>query len=131
LDTKGLVTADNKVGPLYEHVFPPTLAPSLSFVGLPQKVIPFPLSQLQARWIAKVLSGKVQLPSQSEMMKSVQAFYAQFEASGSPMDHLHYLQGDSQVSSCCLLWEHFYKYYFILRVVSNTDICAALKGYNN
>ncbi|CAM6046018.1 unnamed protein product [Sphagnum compactum] len=96
LDTKGLVTADNKVGPLYEHVFPPTLAPSLSFVGLPQKVIPFPLSQLQARWIAKVLSGKVQLPSQSEMMKSVQAFYAQFEASGSPMHHLHYLQGDSQ-----------------------------------
>jgi hypothetical protein len=59
-------------------------------------VIPFPLSQLQAQWIAKVLSGKVQLPSQSEMMKSVQAFYAQFEASGSPMHHLHYLQGDSQ-----------------------------------
>jgi hypothetical protein len=94
-------------------------------------VIPFPLSQLQARWIAKVLSGKVQLPSQSEMMKSVQAFYAQFEASGSPMPHLHYLQGDSQVSSCCLLWELFYKYYLILRVLSNTDICAALKGYNN
>ncbi len=94
-------------------------------------MIPFPLSQLQARWIAKVLSGKVQLPSQSEMMKSVQAFYAQFEASGGSMHHLHYLQGDSQVSSCCLLWELFYKYYLILRVLSNTDICAALKGYNN
>ncbi len=94
-------------------------------------MIPFPLFQLQARWIAKVLSGKVQLPSQSEMMKSVQAFYTQFEASGSPMHHLHYLQGDSQVSSCCPLWELFYKYYFILRVLSNKDICAALKGYNN
>jgi len=29
---------DNCVGPLYEHVFPPVLAPSLSFVGLPWKV---------------------------------------------------------------------------------------------
>lgn len=30
---------DNRVGPLYKHVFPPLLAPGLSFVGLPWKVI--------------------------------------------------------------------------------------------
>lgn len=29
---------DNCVGPLYKHVFPPQLAPSLSFIGLPWKV---------------------------------------------------------------------------------------------
>lgn len=29
---------DNNVGPLYEHVFPPFLAPSIGFVGLPWKV---------------------------------------------------------------------------------------------
>ena len=28
-------TADNCVSPLYQHVFPPHLAPSLSFIGLP------------------------------------------------------------------------------------------------
>jgi len=31
---------DNRVGPLYKHVFPPALAPWLSFVGLPWKVVP-------------------------------------------------------------------------------------------
>lgn len=29
---------DNRVGPLYQHVFPPAMAPTLSFVGLPWKV---------------------------------------------------------------------------------------------
>jgi hypothetical protein len=29
---------DNCVGPLYKHVFPPQLAPSLSFLGIPWKV---------------------------------------------------------------------------------------------
>lgn len=39
LDTNGIVTVqDNRVGPLYKHVFPPELAPWLSFVGLAWKV---------------------------------------------------------------------------------------------
>lgn len=39
LKTKGIVSVeDNRVGPLYKHVFPPQLAPRLSFIGLPQKV---------------------------------------------------------------------------------------------
>lgn len=39
LDTKGIVGVDDdRVGPLYEHTFPPSLAPSLSFVGIPRKV---------------------------------------------------------------------------------------------
>lgn len=41
LETNGVVTVDdNRVGPLYKHVFPPALAPWLSFVGLPWKVVP-------------------------------------------------------------------------------------------
>nr|KJB41080.1 hypothetical protein B456_007G089300 [Gossypium raimondii] len=36
--SNGTVTVDdNRVGPLYKHVFPPSLAPSLSFVALPYK----------------------------------------------------------------------------------------------
>ncbi|KAJ1438900.1 Flavin monooxygenase FMO [Sesbania bispinosa] len=39
LDTKGTVVVDdNRVGPLYEHTFPPSLAPSLSLIGIPRKV---------------------------------------------------------------------------------------------
>jgi hypothetical protein len=34
------VDDDNRVGPLYKHVFPPKYAPNLSFVGLPAKVRP-------------------------------------------------------------------------------------------
>ncbi|XP_042950511.1 flavin-containing monooxygenase FMO GS-OX-like 4 isoform X2 [Carya illinoinensis] len=42
LETDGIVTVDdNRVGPLYKHIFPPVLAPWLSFVGLPWKVHPY------------------------------------------------------------------------------------------
>ncbi|CAB4279603.1 unnamed protein product [Prunus armeniaca] len=58
LETNGIVTVDdNRVGPLYKHVFPPALAPSLSFVGLPWKVVPFPQFELQSKWIAGLLSN--------------------------------------------------------------------------
>jgi hypothetical protein len=33
-----VVVENDKVGPLYEHTFPPSLAPSLSFAGIPKKV---------------------------------------------------------------------------------------------
>ncbi|CAK9875472.1 unnamed protein product [Sphagnum jensenii] len=89
LDTKGLVTAIDIVKPVYQHVFPPSLAPSLSFVGLTHKVLPFPLFQLQAKWIAMVFSGKVKLPPTREMMESIEAFYDQCEASGKPMHQWH------------------------------------------
>ncbi|KAH8964985.1 hypothetical protein BDL97_04G093800 [Sphagnum fallax] len=89
LDTKGLVTASNIIKPIYQHVFPPSLAPSLSFVGLPHKVLTFPLFQFQAKWIGMVLSGKVKLPPKNEMMESIQAFYDQCEASGKPMHQCH------------------------------------------
>lgn len=39
LETNGYVTVeDNRVGPLYKHVFPPAPAPGLSFIGLPSMV---------------------------------------------------------------------------------------------
>ncbi|PIA50149.1 hypothetical protein AQUCO_01300706v1 [Aquilegia coerulea] len=42
LKTSQIVNVDdNRVGPLYKHIFPPQLAPSLSFIGLPWKVNPY------------------------------------------------------------------------------------------
>ena len=38
LDLDGLTVDDNRVGPLYNHVFPPKYAPNLCFIGLPMKV---------------------------------------------------------------------------------------------
>ncbi|XP_031502628.1 flavin-containing monooxygenase FMO GS-OX-like 5 [Nymphaea colorata] len=90
LDSNGAVTVDdNRVGPLYKHVFPPSLAPSLSFIGIPWKVYPFPLFELQSKWVAGVLSGRISLPSEREMLEDVEAFYLQIEAAGYPKRYTH------------------------------------------
>ncbi|KAM2504214.1 hypothetical protein PS1_038155 [Malus domestica] len=90
LEINGIVTMDdNRVGPLYKHIFPPSLAPALSFVGLPWKAEPFPMFELQSKWIAGVLSNRIALPSQQEMMEDVKAFYSSLEASGTPKHYTH------------------------------------------
>ncbi|CAI9111976.1 OLC1v1012332C1 [Oldenlandia corymbosa var. corymbosa] len=90
LDTKGIVSVDdNRVGPLYEHTFPPLLAPSLSFIGIPKKLIGFPFFESQAKWVAQLLSGKKKLPSYEEMMKSIEEFYHSCDSSGTPKNHTH------------------------------------------
>ncbi|XP_040987318.1 flavin-containing monooxygenase FMO GS-OX-like 4 isoform X3 [Juglans microcarpa x Juglans regia] len=98
LETDGIVTVDdNRVGPLYKHIFPPVLAPWLSFVGLPWKVLPFPLFELQSKWIAGALSNRFTLPSQEEMMEDVEAFYTSLEASGTPKRYTHCMGASIQV----------------------------------
>lgn len=90
LDTKGIVEVDDgRVGPLYEHTFPPSLAPWLSFIGIPRKIIGFPFFESQAKWIAELLSGKRTLPSREEMMKTIKEFYESRDAAGIPKHNTH------------------------------------------
>lgn len=49
----------------------------------------FPVFQLQSNWVAGVLSGRIELPSQEEMMKDVAAFYSDLEARGCPKRYTH------------------------------------------
>ncbi|OQU88310.1 hypothetical protein SORBI_3002G008400 [Sorghum bicolor] len=85
LDTGGLVTVDdNRVGPLFEHTFPPALAPSLSFVGVPRLVLVPRFYEAQARWVAQVLSGRRPLPSSEEMMRAAMEYHLSREAAGVP-----------------------------------------------
>ncbi|VAI25625.1 unnamed protein product [Triticum turgidum subsp. durum] len=101
---------DNRVGPLYKHVFPPILAPHISFIGLPFRTIPFLVFQLQSKWVAGVLSGRLELPSQEAMMRDVDAFYSDMEARGCPRRRTHDLgQGnlfeyEDWVAEQCGLW---------------------------
>uniref|UniRef100_M8AQX8 Flavin-containing monooxygenase n=1 Tax=Aegilops tauschii TaxID=37682 RepID=M8AQX8_AEGTA len=92
LDTGGAVTVSDDgyvVGPLFEHVFPPSLAPSLSFVGVPRK-IPIPwFLEVQARWVAQVLSGRRELPPEEEMLRSVEEHLRAREAAGVPRKLTH------------------------------------------
>ncbi|XP_061349047.1 flavin-containing monooxygenase FMO GS-OX5-like [Gastrolobium bilobum] len=93
LETNGIVTVDdNRVGPIYKHVFPPALAPWLSFIGLPYKDAVFHVSELQSKWVAKVLSGKVHLPTEEEMTESVKDYYKLMEENGLPKRYTHSLR---------------------------------------
>ncbi|KAG7535044.1 FAD/NAD(P)-binding domain superfamily [Arabidopsis thaliana x Arabidopsis arenosa] len=90
LESKGRVEIDdNRVGPLFEHTFSPYLSPSLSFVGIPRKLIGFPFFESQAKWIAKLLSGKTSLPSSDQMMQSISEFYLSRVADGIPKRNTH------------------------------------------
>ncbi|KAL9227338.1 hypothetical protein vseg_003036 [Gypsophila vaccaria] len=90
LDTKGIVSIDDdRVGPLYEHTFPPSLAPSLSFVGIPRKLIGFPFFEAQSKWVAQLLAGKRRLPSWEEMMHSINEFYQSRDDAGIPKHNTH------------------------------------------
>ncbi|KAK8587893.1 hypothetical protein V6N13_086853 [Hibiscus sabdariffa] len=95
LRSNGIITVDdNRVGPLYKHVFPPSLAPWLSFVALPYKAVPSIVMELQAKWVAKVLSGEVKLPTREEMAYWVEELYRQMEKTGRPKHRTHTLQQD-------------------------------------
>ncbi|XP_039069148.1 flavin-containing monooxygenase FMO GS-OX5-like isoform X2 [Hibiscus syriacus] len=92
LKSNGIVTVeDNRVGPLFQHVFPPSLAPWLSFVGLPYQAATSLVTELQSKWVAKVLSSKLELPTQEAMICSVEEFYNEMEKDGWPKHHTHNL----------------------------------------
>ncbi|KAM3317069.1 hypothetical protein ACQJBY_034958 [Aegilops geniculata] len=96
LYTGGAVTIDTDghvVGPLFEHVFPPSLAPSLSFVGVARKVLIPWFFEAQARWVAQVLSGRRALPSEEEMLRSVEEHLRAREAAGVARKHTHNIAG--------------------------------------
>ncbi|KAG0646632.1 Flavin-dependent monooxygenase [Hyphodiscus hymeniophilus] len=61
-----LVTTGRRVRGLYKQLFNIT-HPTLAFTALSQKIIPFPLSEGQGTAIAKVWSGKLDLPTKVEM----------------------------------------------------------------
>lgn len=88
---------DNRVGPLYKHVFPPLLAPRLAFVGLTyNQGVLFRMFELQSKWVALVLSGKLSLPSEDEMLADVYKHYQEMEENGIPKWHTHSLAFKSE-----------------------------------
>ncbi|KAL8208041.1 hypothetical protein R6Q57_007453 [Mikania cordata] len=92
LKTNGIVTIEDKrVGPLYKHVFPPQLAPNLSFIGIPEESFTFCIIECQARWIAQALSHKVLLPSKDEMLFDVEEYYQEMKEKRVPEHKTHYI----------------------------------------
>ena len=55
-----------RVENLYQHIFYIT-SPSLAFIGLPSKIVPFRTFESQAALIARVWAGRLSLPPDEEM----------------------------------------------------------------
>ncbi|PHU14697.1 Flavin-containing monooxygenase FMO GS-OX-like 3 [Capsicum chinense] len=90
LETNGIVTVDdNRVGPLYKDIFPPAFALSLSFFGLLGKLLGFPRCELQSKWIAGILSGRISLLSKKDMIADIDAIYSSLDASNIPKWYTH------------------------------------------
>ncbi len=51
--------------------------PTLGFLGVPQRIVPFPVAEAQSAFIARVWSGRLRLPSRSEMQSWLTAMLAE------------------------------------------------------
>lgn len=72
IDGRPIVSVeDGFVRPLYKQIFS-AMEPSLSFLGLPWKVVPFPQCEAQARLVSKVLANEVALPPREEMLATAE-----------------------------------------------------------
>ena len=74
-----------RVSPLYKHTIALAHAPTLAFIGVPFKVSPFPMFEAQARWVARLLSGRISLPSPADMRAGMELEHTQMEQQGRPV----------------------------------------------
>jgi len=81
-----LITSGERVEHTYKHVFYAS-KPTLAFLALPQRVIPFPLAEAQAAVVARVYAGRLRLPDQTTM----HAWQEQVEAEMGPGRNFHLL----------------------------------------
>jgi hypothetical protein len=66
--TPPVVTDGSHVPGLYQHILS-IHEPTLVFIGIPQRVVPFPLAEAQSAWVARLFSGRLALPP-TETMRS-------------------------------------------------------------
>lgn len=95
-----------KVCNIYQQVFSIS-HPTLSFVGLPYSVVPFPLFLLQAKWIASIYSGRKVLPNATDQIASLKDREDELLVKHKgdltkAIEKFHYL-GDAQWDYCRLL----------------------------
>jgi dimethylaniline monooxygenase (N-oxide forming) len=73
---EGLVEVKQNRVELYKHVFHPD-RPTLAFVGLCTVAgSHLPVAEMQGRWVARMLAGRMSLPSQEEMRAAIEQYRA-------------------------------------------------------
>jgi hypothetical protein len=88
-------TSRSHIRELYQHMLTQEYGATLSFIGVPFKITPFPQFELQNKYIARMLSGRVPVPSPEEMEAWMHAHYTDAEQSGVADRHMH-LQSETQ-----------------------------------
>ncbi|GJQ14554.1 hypothetical protein GpartN1_g6345.t1 [Galdieria partita] len=73
---------DRVVLPIYRHLIHAKY-PTMSFVGLPLRILPFPLFDYQTRYLASIYSGKCTLPSCERMLAEQQQDLFYLDSKGS------------------------------------------------
>lgn len=95
---------ENWVHPLYLDLISPA-HPTLAFIGLPFKIVPFPLFEMQARWFLRHVAGARNFPPQKKMEEAVAAREQELLAQGRARRHFHLLGADQFAYVNCLAAE--------------------------
>ena len=100
LDSFGMLSENKRSVPgLYKQLFS-IRDPTITFLGLPFAVVPFPLFNLQAIWMASVWSGARALPSVVDQRGWLLAYEEDLKVRGLFESKYHYLGGDLQWDYC-------------------------------
>ena len=63
---------DRYLYPLYKQLFHADFPDGrLAFLAIPYRIVPFPLAEVQSHLIARVLSGKISLPTREKMLEEI------------------------------------------------------------
>lgn len=81
---------DERVTPLYKHLIH-TEYPTLSFIGIPKTICPFPLFDIQIRFVLSALSGKMKLPTKEEMENDIKLDFEKRLNLGFPHRKAHHM----------------------------------------
>lgn len=106
----GLPERIGSVLALYRLVFPPGVS-GIAFVGMMRVSGPvLPLAELQARWVAAVLAGRVRLPSEVVMRAEINERFAQARAAGNDQLRVEFLPYADDIAGLIgakpSLWRH-------------------------
>ncbi|NJN50965.1 MAG: NAD(P)-binding domain-containing protein [Gammaproteobacteria bacterium] len=88
MDAALLTIDDNWVQPLY-HDLVHIDRPTLGFIGIPFRVLPFAVFETQARWFTALLGGAFRLPSPDAMRARTASYIAALRTRGVKQRHFH------------------------------------------
>ena len=94
--SKDLISVnDNWVTPLYRDLLCVT-QPTLALLGLPLKIIPFPIFEIQSRWFARLLNKEFKLPVASTMFELQEERASKLGGLGIHQRNFHVLENQFQ-----------------------------------